>query len=1300
MGLATLQSKRPSEEFADTLNTVEGSEHQDAHPNFQGTSRFRVIRRLGSGGMGVVYEVYDRDRRERVALKTLNASKPRSLRFLKREFRTLAELRHKNLARLYELIEDDGQWFFTMELIQGVNWLEYVRHRKESTELGDVEPHKQLQNSSQRDIAAFRRAFQSRLPFNEERLRTSLRQLVRGLNALHREGKLHCDVKPSNVLVTEQGRVVLLDFGLVTQRDSTQTSDLATRTAIGTPAYMSPEQAKGRPLTAASDLYSVGVFLYRGLTGTLPFRGSPKLLIKAKTRLDASPPSQTNRDVPPDLDDLCLSLLSRDPQARPTARQVLRRLATVTDDEDITIDGLAAIKSSHPPMLIGRSEPLDELRLAFDTVSERRPVLLIVEGPSGIGKTWLVNQFLDLMTADQGVLALRGSCHEQESVSYKAFDAVMDEVTKYLASLDQSELTALLPPRVTPLSRLFPVLLELEVLREMSAALNEQIEPFELRRIAFGSLKELFCRLAQQKRVIISIDDLQRSDKDSLALLGTLLSSPTAPGLLLVATLRGESSTDGELSAVIRRLEADGGLAVQRLKLAPLSPAASRKLAELLMPGLGPKRHEVAEIVATRAEGNPFFIEQLAQHVSVVSGREQRPPALANEDISITQLIESRLDRLEPPQRRLLEIVAIADHPITRSTCTRAAELEECSISTFEQLRDDRLILLRGGSDHDEIDIYHDHIRFVATSHLDTKARCQRHLALARALEAEPDADTALLAVHYAHGGEPERGRAFATRAADQARDALAFDKAARLYSLVLELGGNKASEKAELKTKLGNALASSGRGAEAARAYLDAAAIESHLRPPQSSEATRYAVAELERLAADQLLRGGHVDEGLELLERVLARIGVTVATSPSRAVASLLTQRARVRLRGYQYKPRSSAELSRDVLMRLDSLWSAALGLVQIDPIRASDFQTRHLLLALETGEPTRVARAMAFEAGYLGAVRYEDRARCYKLIAESTLLAERYRSPEALGTATLADGMTSYMLGRWRLAQRFCQRAEQIFREQCVGAAWEINTAQIYTNFALFFLGEFRELAKRQPELLARARERNNLLAILAFQTATGYAVQLAADRPKDARHDVEEALERWSRKGFHMEHWWLLIARTQIDLYEGRPLVAWRRLKRSWPALSSSQLLRMQMIDVHTSYLRAMTALGASSFASRKSERWALRRDGERFGRRLAKMRIPLARGMAIALEAGLTAQRGDLLRAANLLVQTEKAADSLDMPIFAAAARHRRGLLLAGDRGAELKNSAVDALSNRGVVNPQAMIQMIAPGWLE
>ena len=217
-----------------------------------------------------MYEAYDRDRRERVALKTLNIAKPRSLRFLKREFRELAELRHNNLARLYELIEEDGQWFFTMELVQGVNWLEYVRHKKESVEL-EEEARTAPAGSDPRDAASFRRALRPRLPYNEGRLRSSLRQLVRGLNALHREGKLHCDVKPSNVLITEQGRVVLLDFGLVTARDSTQTSELATRTAVGTPAYMSPEQARGQPLTAASDLYSVGVFLYRGLTGTLPF---------------------------------------------------------------------------------------------------------------------------------------------------------------------------------------------------------------------------------------------------------------------------------------------------------------------------------------------------------------------------------------------------------------------------------------------------------------------------------------------------------------------------------------------------------------------------------------------------------------------------------------------------------------------------------------------------------------------------------------------------------------------------------------------------------------------------------------------------------------------------------------------------------------------------------------------------------------------------------------------------------------------------------------------------------------------
>ena len=279
--------------------------------SFTGTDRFVVQRRLGAGSFGVVYEVLDRERNTNVALKTLRVGAGRTLYRFKQEFRSLADVSHPNLVTLYELLADGDQWFFTMELIDGVAFLDHVRGVPSAGGDGFSSPTTPqmeafLRAGSSSDpiepLSDVPRAAPSALPGlgPMERLRRALLQLGQGVCALHAAGKLHRDIKPSNVLVTAEGRVVLLDFGLIREirPGVTHTID-----AVGTPAYMSPEQASERPLTESSDWYSVGVMLYEALTGALPFTG-PVLEVLRRKQLDEPPaPSTLVAAIPEELDD-------------------------------------------------------------------------------------------------------------------------------------------------------------------------------------------------------------------------------------------------------------------------------------------------------------------------------------------------------------------------------------------------------------------------------------------------------------------------------------------------------------------------------------------------------------------------------------------------------------------------------------------------------------------------------------------------------------------------------------------------------------------------------------------------------------------------------------------------------------------------------------------------------------------------------------------------------------------------------------------------------------------------------------
>ena len=202
---------------------------------FEGNARYRPTRRVGGGGMGVVYEALDTERNTRVAVKTMREPSPKSLLRFKHEFRALAELSHPNLVQLLELVEEQGQWFFTMELVEGIDFIRWVRPRPATPSsdtsidpIGDTDPTAQVPAARLQVVAG---------GFDETKLRTAFAQLAEGLAALHAAGQVHRDIKPSNVLVSDV-RVVILDFGLVKEVATNSTHNSS---VVGIIHYMAPE---------------------------------------------------------------------------------------------------------------------------------------------------------------------------------------------------------------------------------------------------------------------------------------------------------------------------------------------------------------------------------------------------------------------------------------------------------------------------------------------------------------------------------------------------------------------------------------------------------------------------------------------------------------------------------------------------------------------------------------------------------------------------------------------------------------------------------------------------------------------------------------------------------------------------------------------------------------------------------------------------------------------------------------------------------------------------------------------------
>ncbi len=734
---------------------------------------YRLLEKLGEGGMGVVYKAQDNLLNRPVAVKTLNPALlgPEGVARLLREAQATAQLTHPNIVAVYDVIEDGDTRLIVMEHVEGVTL---------------------------RDL----------IPLGIPRAVDLAVQVCYALKYAHSRGIIHRDIKPENLMVTASGTVKVLDFGLARSEGRTRLTQSGL--IVGTVAYMAPEQVLGGTVDGRSDLYSLGCVLYEALTGRKPFEGDDAFAVLSQ-HVNVMPvaPRWHHPAILPTLDAIMMRLLAKNPLDRyASAGDVIEALRIVSqpDAQDTTIaiphGATRATLLEHivRGKLVGRVAELAELREHLDRVLSGDGRLVLVSGEPGIGKTRLANE-LAIYAHLRGAWVLRGHCDEQDvGVPYLPFV----ESLRQLFSLAGRGSVEKLGERMIDLALFLP---EIGSKDAPARALSPEDERIRI----FDSVSQWAATASRQRPMVFVLDDLHWADRTSLRLLHHLARTLRHDRILLLGTYREmELDADHPLEALLNQMNRERLL--YRVALRRFSEADT----QMLLSGIFDTQisKDLTSAIYRETEGNPFFIEEVVKglveegKIYQADGRWQQ---LRIEELEIPRSVKAaigrRLQKAGETSRRVLTIAAVIGREFDPDVLVTTSQLPEDSVlDALDEAKRLQVIRETRGLRGTRYTFEHALIRQTLYEDLNARRRARLHQQVGEALEvtyrARPEDHLEELAYHFGESGlaVADKGIEYNLRAARKAADLFALEEAERRLKVALELADAREDPQVRVK--------------------------------------------------------------------------------------------------------------------------------------------------------------------------------------------------------------------------------------------------------------------------------------------------------------------------------------------------------------------------------------------------------------------------------------------------------------------------------------------------------------------